>query len=114
MDFLIILLAHWLADYALPHAQRSENQRMKSLLLHVVLYGLVMTATGTLLYSWQVGLGYGVFNVVLHLLTDLITEKAMRASKGRPKTHFILHGFDQLVHTACLYWTFINADVLAL
>lgn len=113
---MYILLAHWVGDFLLQTSNMAVNKHssLKWLLLHVGAYSLVMLAIGQFLFSWQVGLGFAVFNGLLHLVTDFFTSKLSAKYQDKPRVFYPVLGFDQLVHTACLYWTYINADVLAL
>ena len=116
MDFLIILAAHWVGDFLLQTRKMAVNkhQSIKWLGFHVLIYSIVLLVVGYLLFSWQVGLGYAVFNGLLHLVTDFVTSKLAAKYQENPRIFYSILGFDQLIHTSCLYWTYINADVLAL
>jgi hypothetical protein len=116
MDFLIILVAHWVGDFLLQTQKMAVNKHksMKWLGLHVLVYSIVLLVIGQVLFSWQVGLGYAVFNGLLHLTTDFITSKIAARYQKNPRIFYSILGFDQLIHSMCLYWTYVNADVLAL
>ena len=75
---------------------------------------VTLLAISQLVFSWQVGLGYAVFNGALHLVVDFFTSKLAVRFEKQPRIFYPILGFDQLLHVACLYWTFINSDVLAL
>lgn len=116
MDFIGILVAHWVGDFLLQTRQMATNKHKnpKWLGLHLLIYSLVILGAGQLLFSWQVGLGYAVFNGLLHLITDFFTSKAAHKFQNNPRIFYPIIGFDQMVHVICLYWTYINSDVLAL
>ncbi len=116
MDFIIVLAGHGVGDYLLQTTsmatQKSVSQ--KWLLLHVFTYTLVLLATGNIVFSWQVALGYAIFNGALHFITDFFTSKLARRYQEKPRVYYPILGFDQLVHVSCLYWTFVHSDILAL
>ena len=116
MDFLTILFAHWIGDYLLQTSDMAikKHKSIKWLLLHTLTYTVVLLAISQLVFSWQVGLGYAIFNGALHLITDFFTSKLASRFQDKPRVFYPILGFDQLIHISCLYWTFINSDVLAL
>ena len=116
MNFLILLIGHWVGDFVLQSASMATNKHksIKWLLLHVLVYTLVLLLVSQLTFSWQVGLGYAVFNGGLHLVTDFFTSKLAAKFQEKPRLFYTILGFDQLVHSCCLYWTYVNADVLSL
>ena len=113
---MILLLAHWVGDFLLQTQSMAINKHrsLKWLGLHISVYFIVILCIGQFLFSWQVGLGYAVFNALLHFITDFITSKLAAKYQGNPRIFFSILGFDQLVHGCCLYWTYVNADILAL
>lgn len=116
MNFLLLLAAHWIGDYLLQSRKMATEKykSLKWLLFHVFIYTLILLAISQFVFSWQVGLGYAVFNGALHLITDFFTSKLAAKFHDQPRVFYPILGFDQLIHTTCLYWTFINSDVLAL
>ena len=116
MDFIYILLAHWVGDFLFQSTNMAVKKynSLKWLFLHIITYTAVMLVTGQILFSWQVGLGYAIFNGLLHLITDFFTSKLSAKYQDRPRIFYPILGFDQFIHMVCLYWTYINADVLAL
>lgn len=116
MDFLIILFAHWVGDFLLQTTDMAtkKHHSLKWLFLHILTYTLTLLIISQFVFSWQVGLGYAVFNGALHLITDFFTSKLSIKYKERPRIFFPILGFDQFIHMICLYWTFVNSDILAL
>ncbi|MEO0572096.1 MAG: DUF3307 domain-containing protein [Bacteroidota bacterium] len=116
MEFIGILFMHWMGDYVLQtsHMAVNKHKSLKWLLLHVLTYTFVLLGLSQFVFSWQVGLGYAIFNGALHLITDFFTSKLAAKFQNKPRVFYPILGFDQLVHISCLYWTFINSDVLAL
>lgn len=116
MEFIIVLAGHWIGDYLLQTTNMATQKSvsLKWLLLHVLAYTLVLLAFGNFVFSWQVALGYAVFNGALHLITDFFTSKLARKYQENLRVYYPILGFDQLVHISCLYWTFMHSDILAL
>ena len=116
MEFIIVLVGHWVGDYLLQTTNMATKKSisLKWLLLHILTYTLVLLITGNIVFSWQVGLGYAIFNGALHFITDFFTSKLARRYHDQPRIYYPILGFDQLVHIGCLYWTFVHSDILAL
>ena len=116
MDFIYLLVAHWVGDYLLQSTNMAvkKSSNIKWLLLHIGTYTLVLLVIGNFVFSWQIALGYAVINGGLHLVIDFITSKVAKQFQGNPRIYFPILGFDQLIHIVCLYWTYINSDILAL
>ena len=116
MDFIIVLIGHWVGDYLVQTRNMAikKSSSIKWLLIHVFTYTAVLFVVAQFLFSWQVGLGYTLFNGALHLIVDFFTSKLTTKYQDRSHIFYPILGFDQLLHTICLYWTFINSDVLAL
>ena len=116
MEFISILFAHWIGDFLLQTRKMAVNKHksVKWLSIHVLVYGIIIWCVGLLNFSWQVGLGYAVFNAGLHLVTDFFTSKLAAKYQDQPRIFYPILGFDQFIHVSCLYWTFVNSDILAL
>lgn len=116
MNFLVILGAHWIGDFLLQTSTMATKKHasLKWLFIHILTYTVVLLAISQLLFSWQVSLGFAVFNGAFHLVTDFFTSKLAARFVERPRIFYPILGFDQMIHVACLYWTYLNADLLAL
>lgn len=116
MDFLILLLAHWIGDFLLQSTNMAtkKHNNLKWLFLHVFTYTTALLILSQFVFSWQVGLGYAIINGALHLITDFFTSKVSIKYQDRPRIFFPILGLDQFLHLTCLYWTFVNSDILAL
>ncbi|NKI30461.1 DUF3307 domain-containing protein [Croceivirga thetidis] len=116
MNFLIILLGHWVGDFVLQTSSMANEKghSIKWLLLHVLLYTITLLVTASLVFSWQIAFGYTVISALLHLVTDFFTSKLAARFADKPRIFYPILGFDQLLHVACLYWAYLNADILAL
>lgn len=116
MDFIIILIAHWVGDYLLQSRDMAtrKHRSFKWLSLHVLTYTGVLLVATQFVFSWQVSLGYAVISGFLHLVTDFFTSKLSHKYYEKPHIFYPILGFDQLIHMICLYWAFMNSDILAL
>ncbi len=116
MDFVIILFAHWVGDFLLQTSSMALNKSktLKWLGLHVLTYTAVLLVLSSLIFSWQVALGFAVINGLLHLVTDFFTSKLSARHIDKPRIYFPIIGFDQFIHLSCLYWTYLNSDILAI
>ncbi len=132
---LQILFAHWVSDFVLQSHWMATNKshNWSALAAHVVTYtfsmALIMlifvTATAyvkmdntgldALLFAFfPVAIGYfilvwAVINGILHFITDAITSRITSKLWQKNDMHnfFVVVGFDQLVHYACLFITMI-------
>ncbi len=132
---LQILFAHWVSDFVLQSHWMATNKshNWSALAAHVGTYTVSMAAimlifvvanvyintdhTGfdaVLLAFFPVAVGYfivvwAVINGVLHFITDAITSRitAKLWQKNDMHNFFVVVGFDQLVHYACLFITMI-------
>lgn len=116
MDFVILLLAHWIGDHLMQNKAMLPEApiKMKWMVAHVLLYGTILSSASLLLFSWQIVLGFVVVNSVLHFLIDMLSSRLLYRLRDRPQVFYVVLGLEQFLHITCLYWTFINADVLAL
>lgn len=116
MDFIVLLLAHWIGDYLLQtnNMALKKHGSLKWLSLHVLVYATVLLILCNLVFSWQIALGYAVINSLLHWITDFFTSKLAAQYHSNRRIFYSILGFDQFVHMACLYWSYVNADILAL
>lgn len=105
-----------MGDYLLQTSKMAteKSQSIKWLLVHVLIYTLSILIFANFAFSWQIALGYALINGLLHLVTDFFTSKLSARYLEQPRIFFPILGFDQMIHMACLYWTFLNADLLAL
>ncbi|MEM8507512.1 MAG: DUF3307 domain-containing protein [Bacteroidota bacterium] len=116
MEFIVVLIGHWVGDFLFQTGRMAtfKSSSLKWLSLHVLTYTLVLLCIGYFIFSWQVAVGYAIFNGALHLITDFFTSKLAKSYREKPRIFYPVLGLDQLVHSICLYWTFINSDLLAL
>lgn len=109
----LILVNHFFADFIFQN-DKMALQKSKSiywLSIHVLVYTLCMGATAIGLYALtkQVSLSvlFLVVNGALHWITDYFTSRLNSRLAQLPTKHwfFVGIGFDQLVHYACLLFS---------
>ena len=116
MTFSLFLLAHWIGDFGLQTSKMALGKcdSLKWLAYHVATYTGVLLVFSLFLMPLEDVLRFVSVNCLLHFITDFFTSKLAAKFHKNPRVFYPILGFDQLVHSSCLYWTFINSDVLAL
>lgn len=108
---LLILAAHWVADFKLQtHWQASNKSKSNiALLRHVSTYILVILLAGIFLLGPVNGVLWGLFNGVIHFITDYITSRmsSKRWEEQRWHDFFEVVGADQFCHYATLFLTYL-------
>ncbi|MEL6974793.1 MAG: DUF3307 domain-containing protein [Bacteroidota bacterium] len=114
MGFVIILVAHWVGDYAFQTTKMAtqKSAQFQWLLLHVAVYTSILFVFVLWVFPLETALLYTVVNGVLHLATDFITSKVAAKYQDRPRIFYPILGFDQMVHGLCLYLTFLEPNLL--
>lgn len=105
---LLILFAHWVSDFVLQSDQMAVNKSrsIKWLSYHVLAYTIGMFFI--ILVIWgSVNIYWILLNGVLHWCTDFMTSKINSQLWKMERRHdfFVMVGFDQLIHYACLLFT---------
>lgn len=102
------MLLHWIADFVCQ-TDTMATRKSKSLfwlLLHVLIYTIVMSATAYFVSTaaWITIL----YIFATHAVTDYFTSKASAHyyEKGQRHNFFMLIGLDQLIHFITLYLWF--------
>jgi membrane-bound metal-dependent hydrolase YbcI (DUF457 family) len=101
----LILLFHWLGDFVLQTDWMAKNKShdLRALGGHVLVYGFcLLPLTGLICWHWV------VVNMLLHFAVDLVTSKITKYLYEKEDRHnfFVVIGFDQLLHTTILIYTF--------
>lgn len=115
---LAVLVSHWISDFVLQSHWMATNKskNMDALLSHVAVYYVSMVVcTGTSFYLifgsegqlWGMLMLWWLLNGVAHLVVDYVTSRITSRlwSKGDYHNFFVVVGFDQLLHYACLFMT---------
>lgn len=106
-NFVVLLIAHWVADFVLQtHWQASnKSKRNDALALHVTTYMAVLLVTSlTLFGNSEIVIWFVLINAVMHFLTDWCTSRATAKLYAKQDWHnfFVVVGFDQLIHQLTL------------
>ena len=104
--FLILLFAHWIADFVLQSHWMATNKATNNFALayHVTVYSVIM-----IIAYWITGLAHYpillfLFLFITHFATDYVSSRATKyyMSKRDLHTFFVVIGFDQFVHFVTL------------
>lgn len=111
---IIVLAAHWVADFLCQTDTMAQNKShsLPWLSVHVLVYTVVLGVLTSVLTIWPgvdaplLTVWIGV-NGVAHLATDFWTSKwtASLYSRGDRHNFFVVVGLDQLIHGATLLFT---------
>lgn len=103
--YLVLLAAHWLADFVLQTGWQAQNKskRLDALARHVATYTAVLTAVSIVLFG-AAGVLFALANGILHFATDFFTSRWSARLYAKQDWHnfFVVVGFDQLIHQATL------------
>ena len=114
MNFLFIIIIHFLADFALQtHEQASKKGEGKKafnlfLLFHVSTYCLTwFLVLLALNYSLPLVLAFTFITFLCHYTTDWFTSRIGKPFWAKNDFHngFVVIGFDQVLHYVQLYYT---------
>lgn len=112
---IVLLAAHWLADFVFQTDEMAVNKSSSNMWLgkHIGIYSLVMFGLLCLLvpvsgpfFGRQLAL-YVIYNGCWHFVTDYITSRMTSYYWKKEERHkfFVTIGFDQLVHAVTLIVT---------
>lgn len=112
MGFIGIIAAHWIGDFVFQTRKMAvgKSKHLGILLSHVGIYSLVIFICGIFLFGLEIALSYALLNGFLHGFVDFFTSKASTRYSENLKVFFTILGFDQLLHTGCLYITYLYLD----
>lgn len=124
---LVILIAHFVADFIFQSHYLAINKSSSvwALIQHIIIYALsfyiIFGLSWYPLYyilninitaqTWlQLTIGITVVNSLLHYFTDFFTSKLTRYFWNKKDYHnfFVIIGFDQLLHTGLLIYSYIE------
>ncbi len=116
MNFVWILLVHWVGDYAFQTSKMAmgKSHHFKWLAMHVITYSVVLLVCSLLLFPLKVAISYALINFGFHGITDFFTSKLTAKYRENPRIFFPILGFDQMIHGVTLYITFLNKESLVI
>ena len=109
---LTLLFTHWFADFYCQSNWMAQNKSKANypLLVHVGVYGLILFVPSLWLFPFidQV-FTFVLINVFLHFSTDFFTSRITSKlwAAGRVHDFFTTVGFDQFLHGAALFCTYL-------
>lgn len=111
-SFLVLLAAHWAADFVLQTDWQAQNKSKSVVALasHVFTYTLAMFGACIIWFGMSTMLvWFMVINALLHFITDYFTSRRTALLWKRQERHnfFAMVGFDQLIHQITLAGTMV-------
>jgi hypothetical protein len=111
---MTVIAMHWVADFVLQTDRQAKNKSKDNfaLLFHVITYTICIFVCGILLLPseltaqnikiWEL---WALANGVVHFGVDYVTSRINTHlwNQGRVHDFFVMVGFDQLIHYACLF-----------
>ena len=108
-SIIVLLLAHWLADFVFQTDWMATNKStsMDALFTHTTIYSIVLLIV-ILPFNCNIMLiPFILVNWILHTLVDFITSRITKTlhTNGDIHNFFVVVGFDQFIHAATLIAT---------
>ena len=105
---LLILLGHWIGDFVFQSSSmaKQKSHSLKWLTIHVMIYCLILFLTIVPVFGLLLAAKFIAINGALHWITDFFTSKLSVKHQDNPRIFYPILGFDQLVHTAGLIYTY--------
>ena len=104
---MTIIAMHWVADFVLQTDWQAKNKSKNNLALalHVVTYTFCLLWYAALIIPGVVGIIWVLANGAAHFGVDYVTSRINTYlwNKGRVHDFFVMVGFDQVIHYACLF-----------
>jgi undecaprenyl pyrophosphate phosphatase UppP len=111
---MTVIAMHWVADFVLQTDWQAKNKSKDNfaLLFHVITYTICIFLCGIFFLTneltaqnikiWEL---WALANGVVHFAVDYVTSRINTYlwNKGRVHDFFVMVGFDQLIHYACLF-----------
>ena len=111
---MTVIAMHWFADFVLQTDWQAKNKSKDNfaLLFHVTTYTICIFVCGIFFLTneltlqnikiWEV---WAFLNGVVHFGVDYVTSRINTYlwNKGRVHDFFVMVGFDQVIHYACLF-----------
>jgi len=107
---ILIMFSHWVADFLCQARYIAEGKGKNNwiLFLHCVIYSLVMFFGASIMIGFIPAAIFAGINFILHFIVDYFTSRISSKfyKSGNTYLFFSTIGFDQFLHTCCLYITF--------
>jgi len=107
---LSILFIHWVADFVLQSDWMAINKskESKALVAHVSVYSLTWFV-GLFFFKFEAVAMFVCYTYLFHYMTDFITSRINAKLWKAEQRHwfFVMVGFDQVLHYAQLFLTYL-------
>lgn len=111
---MTVIAMHWVADFVLQTDWQAKNKSKNNfaLLFHVTTYTICIFVCGIFFLANQLTLEnikiwelWALANGIVHFAVDYVTSRINTYlwNKGRVHDFFVMVGFDQVIHYACLF-----------
>ena len=122
-SIMTVIAMHWVADFVLQTDWQAKNKSKDNfaLLFHVTTYTICIFVCGIFFLTneltlqnikiWEV---WAFLNGVVHFGVDYVTSRINTYlwNKGRVHDFFVMVGFDQVIHYACLFGSLLYLGVV--
>ena len=113
-SIMTVIAMHWVADFVLQTDWQAKNKSKNNfaLLFHVTTYTICIFVCGIFFLANQLTLEnikiwelWALANGIIHFAVDYVTSRINTYlwNKGRVHDFFVMVGFDQVIHYACLF-----------
>ena len=115
---MTVIAVHWVADFVLQTDWQAKNKSKNNLalLLHVTTYTVCLSVYGFIFLplSMETIKLWVLANGAAHFAVDYVTSRVNTYlwNKGRVHDFFVMVGFDQVIHYACLFGSLAYVGVL--
>lgn len=114
---ITLLFTHWFADFVTQSDYIAQNKSKSNLVLgtHIGLYGLMLFIPSLWLFPFMdLVIQFVGINMLLHFSTDFFTSRITSVlwKKGEVHWFFTVIGFDQFLHCAALFGTYVYLQSL--
>ena len=109
---MLVIVAHFVCDFILQSDKMAVNKSTSWfwLTMHVKVYSVGMMLFSVLIFGYHnlmMAWGWVWANAALHWATDACTSRVTSYLWKKEQRHwfFVMIGFDQVIHYACLFST---------
>jgi hypothetical protein len=117
--FELICVAHWLGDFKFQHHNMAtrKSSSLWWLTLHILTYSTTLWVLLLSVYIHDPNkvAAYVAINGLLHFIIDFFTSKVTshyHGKVGQENLYYSAIGFDQALHTMCLYRSAVIMDMI--
>lgn len=112
----ILIVIHFLADFVCQSNAMAQGKSKSNIWLtkHILAYQIVFIIPSIYLLGFEYGMIYVGINGFLHWITDYFTSRWTSRLWEKKDVHnfFVVIGFDQVIHYACLFGTYHYFNLL--